>query len=398
MEQLPNNCRVGKFTVLPKNWNTAKASLKEKWLVAYRFYDDNLKKVKQIKHECFSTIATLKERQFAVKTLIDTELNELRKNNYNPILNDYTEKEADKSITMVDESTPFIAALEFALTKDETSEKNKSENRRYLSHITKAITDVRFDMLAIGEVRLKHLLTIFEKLKENKKTWSDDMHNRHRKTLGKIFSILEKYDAVLKNFAYKLEIKTVITEKREVLTDDECLLVYKFLKENYYTFWRYALIFFQSGCRSTELLRVQAMDVDLAKREFDMIVYKGGKPRRETRAITAPALPLWIEIMNEAADKKQFLFGNHLMPSNNPNDTHRITGRWRKHVKNKLGIKADFYSLKHLYLDRLAEIGGEKAAQQAAAHKDVRVTLDHYLVNEERRKLERRKQQVVNFV
>ena len=32
MELLPNNCRVGKFTVLPKSWNTAKASLKEKWL------------------------------------------------------------------------------------------------------------------------------------------------------------------------------------------------------------------------------------------------------------------------------------------------------------------------------------------------------------------------------
>jgi hypothetical protein len=39
MINLPNGCRCSEFSVVPSNWQTKAANLKEKWYVYYRFYD-----------------------------------------------------------------------------------------------------------------------------------------------------------------------------------------------------------------------------------------------------------------------------------------------------------------------------------------------------------------------
>jgi len=48
MQHLPNNCRAGKISVYPKNWKTVSANKNLIWRIWYRFYDDNLKKIRKV--------------------------------------------------------------------------------------------------------------------------------------------------------------------------------------------------------------------------------------------------------------------------------------------------------------------------------------------------------------
>jgi hypothetical protein len=59
------------------------------------------------------------------------------------------------------------------------------------------------------------------------------------------------------------------------------------------------------------------------------------------------------------------------------------------YVKEGLGIDIDFYSLKHLNLDETARLLDAAAASKMAGHTSTMITLKHYLVNEEERKMEK---------
>jgi hypothetical protein len=60
-------------------------------------------------------------------------------------------------------------------------------------------------------------------------------------------------------------------------------------------------------------------------------------------------------------------------------------------VKKKLGVKEDFYSLKHLNLDETASILNINDAAAMASHTSTVITLKHYAVNEKSRQNKRLK-------
>jgi hypothetical protein len=66
-----------------------------------------------------------------------------------------------------------------------------------------------------------------------------------------------------------------------------------------------------------------------------------------------------------------------------------ITNKWKEYVKDELKIDIDFYSLKHLNLDEISSILDAEAAAKMAGHTSPVITLKHYLVNEEERKMEK---------
>lgn len=66
----PNNCRVGKFSVNPKNRDNFKVDMSISWMVTYRFYDDNAKENKQIRRQGMNEFKESKERQCFTKRLI----------------------------------------------------------------------------------------------------------------------------------------------------------------------------------------------------------------------------------------------------------------------------------------------------------------------------------------
>ena len=59
------------------------------------------------------------------------------------------------------------------------------------------------------------------------------------------------------------------------------------------------------------------------------------------------------------------------------------------HVKKKLNISADFYSLKHLNIDETADALDIKDASVMAGHTTPVITIKHYALNEKERQHER---------
>ncbi len=70
----------------------------------------------------------------------------------------------------------------------------------------------------------------------------------------------------------------------------------------------------------------------------------------------------------------------------------QISRRWKEHVKEKLKINCDFYSLKHLNLDETTELLGKEAAAEMASHTTTKMVEKHYAVGEKARQLQRLKE------
>lgn len=235
-----------------------------------------------------------------------------------------------------------------------------------------------YDKLPVNAIKKRHMVLLFEKIEECKKKdgfgWSAHAFNMYRSYLGILYKELIKLDIVQANLSYTLERHTLPENIRETLTLEQRAQVNDFLYNNYYTFWRMVHIFFHSAARETEILQVKKEDVSLAEQRFRVTVKKGKRGlRQEWRTIKNIVLPLWVEIMQEAKNK-QYLFAKGLVPGDTPIRTEQIARRWKVHVKDKLGITATFYSLKHSNLDEIAKEKGIKVAQQAAGHTSSHIT------------------------
>ena len=119
---------------------------------------------------------------------------------------------------------------------------------------------------------------------------------------------------------------------------------------------------------------------------------KGSHPQETTKVILQEVLTLWKEMMHNAKPN-DYLFARGLVAGDKPIQPYQITNRWLRLVKRSDDIKdqngkllkvtADFYSLKHSFLDTLPE----EMARLLASHTSSTTTAI-YRVNEEKRNLE----------
>ena len=135
-------------------------------------------------------------------------------------------------------------------------------------------------------------------------------------------------------------------------------------------------IFFHSGARIKELLAVKVQEVDIKKQRFKVLIRKGRNSHEEWRVIKNIALPFWIELL-EGAKENEYIFSIGLNPGEKQIIREQITRRWNMHVKKKLGITADFYSLKHLNLDEISGALDIEAAAMMAGHTSPVITMKH---------------------
>jgi len=122
---------------------------------------------------------------------------------------------------------------------------------------------------------------------------------------------------------------------------------------------------------------------------------KGRRPHEVTTVILQDAIPLWRELIVDAKSD-EYLFSRGLIPGIDSIESYQITKRWLRLVKNSkdirdldgntLNVTADFYSLKHSFLDSLPE----DVARQMASHTNSRTT-EIYRINSEKRKREQLK-------
>ena len=421
MLKLPNNCRCtgtpgddkkrtsDKLPVYPSNWDTSKADVTLIWYIKYRFYDDNLNQSKQVVIKGMNDFTTLKEKQQAVEELMQEELYEIKTKGFNKITGLY-------SVTTVDEistDTPFLDALVFSFGKLKVEPLTKIDINSTLKYLSQGIKALHYDRLTLGQITKTHIAFIMEKtgeiktrlhelkqkerIKEKKKPlrhqpWSNNTFNAYRKNFGILYSYFsDKIKIVDSNIVHSIDREKNTKKIRKTMTDEEFVVVNKFLHDNYFTFWQFMVIFYACSSRETEMLNVRKADVDLPKQRFKITVKKGqGDWEEQWRVINNDVLYLWEEVYHKATNS-QYLFSESLLPGDRPIRREQVSRRWKRHVKDKLGVTADFYSLKHSHITAMMDfLLAEKEAMLEVAsrtgHTTTKMISSVYDVNNANRK------------
>jgi integrase len=385
MISLPNGCTCSELTVNPKNWKTCKASaLACNWYVQYYFYDTGLKQKKFVIIKGMNRFKTLEDRREATKQLIENELYLLKDKGYNPITRTFVPVKNNG----IEPGTYFIDALKMAFDYLKLESTTKYDIKSSIRYFEAAAKKIGIDKYEIQDVKRKHLIRLLEILPTLKKKWSAYSYNNSRAYLMMLFKKLLLLEAVENNPVNEIPKEQVVTKLKKVLSLEQRIKIDKYLQERDPIYRRFIQIFFHSGSRRTEVCRLKSLDIDLEKQVFKVLVKKGKHQHEAMRPIKDVALKFWEEQMINCRPD-DYVFSSTFLPGKFKLQPKNITNKWKEYVKDELKIDIDFYSLKHLNLDEISSILDAEAAAKMAGHTSPVITLKHYLVNEEERKMEK---------
>lgn len=404
---LPNGNSYSKITVVPKNWESGGSELLlKKWVVQYTYYVPG-KDPRYIKKTEFNEQKTLKGRREAVKQIIKGLIFQLEKENFNPVENTAIELEVIKDTNY----KTFNEAIDFAFSKLNVSNDQLSNIKSVIKFLKIAINNLDFGDFDINEIERKHILLILKEIERlkiiNSGEFSNKNYNLHLKQIHRLFEEMITWEITRDyNPCAKIPKKSNIEKLRTILEPEQITKVNS-LKTDHYNFWRFIQIFFHSGIRLNEILRVQVKDVNLKKQEFKALILKGKKPRWVIQPIKTIVMPLWVELL-KGANPDFYIFAKDQLPGYNyntkgelqPIGRSTLSDKWLELVKNQFSVEADLYSLKHMNLDQIDELTSnnkENIAQKIANHEDKKVT-ERYTVNKEQRKLNELKQVNNEFI
>lgn len=399
MKTLPNGCSFTELWVSPENWQTttSKASLNKNWYVQCDYFDP-LFKEKYPKGFPFrrklNKFKTLEARKAAAALLLKEIPKLFEEAGFNPITKQYwIEPKTDEVNPGESEllpETPFLVALEFAKKSLKIAKSTDDDIRYMLDRIKKAAQALRFDELKIYDVSRKHIRNMFDYLENSEETFSAHKFNKYRGYLSSLYNELVEYEVVNGNIIQGIKKRVHEKQIREILSEPQRKLVNDHLKNNFPDFWRFTLIFFHSGGRITELLDLKTENVNLANQKYRILVKKGKQYIWVERIIKDIALLFWTKSMYNAKHG-DYVFSKGLIPGPYRIRREQIGRRWNMHVKKKLNITADFYSLKHLNLDETSAMLSMADAAKMASHKSTKMIEQHYAVGETERQMQRLK-------
>ena len=340
-------CSYTELWVSPANWQKAtKKDLDKDWYVQCIFFDPRYKK-KYPKGFPYRKKAnkpqTIEERRALISFLLKNIPQQFN-NGYNPITKKY--------MNLRDEGLYpdllFIEAFKRAL-------EIKSGTKSHLYNIKRAIERLEEASEALGMqyIKVKDLRRVDLKIMLDYLQLPDKYYNKFVIYFSSLYRVLIEYECCESNITRDIYPKKTFKEPRLVLEKNELDKIKELLEETHPEFYRYMMIFLYSGARNTELFRLQRKDVDLDKQEFVILLEKGGQYKRCTKVILTPALEYWKEVCEECQSPDDYLFSLNFVPSKKMGHTEIVTRFWKRNVKDKLGIEADFYALKHYMLDNL---------------------------------------------
>jgi len=393
MIKLPFECYCSELKVNPTNWLTSKASTKNDWYVYYRFYDpcfkENLKfkKGKLVILKGMNQFKMLTTRQSETQLIITRELEKLKNTAFNPITNkDIEVRNIPQDIVP---TTPFIIALEEAEKRISGASSTKRDLKSILRFVKISATQLRYSDLPVCNISRKHIKQILSNI-DLFNGISSHRHNKIRSYLMMIYKELIELEVVEVNPIWDLSKKKSIQKLRLLPSIENRQKINEYLKENQYRFWLFMQIFFHSGARLTEIMNVKRQHVNFVNQSFIITIKKGKYYKEVVRPIKDIALQFWEEAVKGAAPN-DFIFSKGLYPGIYSIQSYQITKRWNRHIKKKLGINEDFYSLKHLNLDETAAMLNINDASAMASHTSTNVTEKHYAIGEKQRQNERLK-------
>lgn len=370
---LPNGCRCSKMIVNPKNWKSRNAPVDKPWFIHYRFYAPGFKPV-QVQLRGMNSVQTVKGRQKMTEDLIEMEMRNLQHHGYNPI----SRREAKPFEFDITIDTLLMPALRFALTKLKAQPSTKEYIASQLNTLENFAPTVSLHSLNKG-----HIKNMLEAAQE-KKHLSAATFNTYRGRLMMLFSVIEELGVIEDKQLFSIKKQTEIKKIKETISDDQRERVAERLQRTHPAFWRYLNIFFHSGCRSSELLRLKTEHVNLKKQEFVVTILKGKNPREVKKTIKDIASGYWEDAL-KGATKGQYIFGPGFLPGDIQQYKKGPTQVWKRNVKKALGFTSDFYALKHLHSTEVSDLISQQAAAAHNSHSGTAMVRNIYDVNSEER-------------
>ncbi|HUZ60275.1 MAG TPA: tyrosine-type recombinase/integrase [Hanamia sp.] len=306
----------------------------------------------------------------------------LKEKGYNPIARKFFVEHA----CGIDPKTGFIDALWKAYKLLKYEKATLTDVRSLIRFLEIAAKKMGIERMEIQSVKRRHLRQMLDMIGEYKKGWSAYSYNNSRAYLMGLFKKLMGEDAVDTNPVTDIP-KQVVTQKlKTLLTPLERSRIDRYLLEVEPDYRQLVQIFFHSGSRKTEMVRLKVHDVNLERQVFQLFIKKGGRPKEVLRPIKDIAMEFWVKQLKDTS-LDDYVFSSNFKPGKTKTTTKRIGEKWKEYVKEDLGINKDFYVLKHTNLDETADILDAEAAAKMAGHTTTVITLKHYLVNEEERKM-----------
>lgn len=377
MIKLPSGCSCSELSVFPRNWKTKNAKTSLKWYIKYRFYDPRFKDPKQIVLKGMNQFNALFERQEVTKSILTQEMDKLLKGGFNPFDKVLA---VQTGLNYITPESRLLDAFKYAFNKVSVTERTKRDLKYILRSLEKAVACLGLREVKISELNRKMVKLLLENISK-----SADQFNKSRSYIMILLSELCELEVIETNPARDIRKRKTIKHIREILSPEERQRVDIHLKNNYPSFHRFLHIFFHSGARISEIIRLKYSEVDMINQRFKLVIRKGRQYKEEWKVIKDIALPFWCELMKEA-QKDDFLFSIGLVPGKEMIQSYQITKRWNRLVKKPLNITADFYSLKHLHTTQVVEMLSKEEAARHNSHKSTLMVDMVYDVHEADRK------------
>lgn len=385
---MPNGCSYSDLFIYPNTKKVpAKEAMAKEWYVGCKFYDPVMAKKYPKgyfwRKKGLAEYKTFRERKEAAEILFD-EMQRALDRCYNPIPTICRFQEVFEGDFSPD--LYLSEALELALRdhKPNITHGYYKSIESNLNAIKPVILKLRLDKTPIKDIQLKHIKKILDN--SNLSAYS---YNKFKKHISKLFGILIANSCLIQNPCEYIPSKDHIKSERKILTQKEFDEIYDHLLLNHPDYANYMQIFHMSGCRSTELLQIKKEEVNLEKQEIIVLVKKRKSYVREIRAIIPDALPFWRIQIKKCTHNQDYIFGAKFSPELRliPISNDSPGKYWKRYVNDIFHTKTTFYSLKHFFLDKVAEMHGMLAAQKIAGHLNGKTT-EIYTIYKEKRELE----------
>lgn len=265
------------------------------------------------------------------------------------------------------------------------ADRSKIDIKSTINNISKVAKNMYPDvkMKGINSLHIRDILDYID--------ISNYRFNKHLAHLSIVINELVEKRVFAHNCIRDIKKRKQVKKVRETLSIDQLNDIFNMLEKHNYSFYRFSKVFFYSGARISELMRVQTKDVNLINKEYKVTILKGGQYFEMIKPILPDVWHLWNEVLSEAKNNEHYIFSSCLISGPDKISERQITRRWKRYVKNKYGYTADFYALKHLFLDILdSQFGGQNQniSSELASHTSSQITNSVYLVNKEKRYLE----------
>lgn len=252
-------------------------------------------------------------------------------------------------------------ALDFALSKKKSlvGPKTYSGYKGSIAFIKEAIVSLNLKNLLIAETKRVHVKTILEKVREQRSA-TNKSYNKYLDHFRAVLGELIQWDIIEFNPANKINNMPVGEVQANVPpTEKQHKIIKTYLEENHNYFYKFIVTLFHTGIRPEEILKIQLKMVNMENGEIILPPEITKTDKERVVPINQYFYKMLLSMEFENLPDHYYLFGSFRQsgkgnvggkldfipgPTKMKRDT--ATKRWKKIVKDGLGIQVNMYSYK----------------------------------------------------